>query len=70
MINAIIIIKRLINLKASKFFNRARSGFKLFDILMVFLKEFFKKLILKKISIQQTTKEHAKFPSRQSYYEL
>ena len=40
-----------------------RSGSKLFDTLMVFLKEFLKKLILKKN--QQTTKKHKKSPSRQ-----
>ena len=38
---------------------RAWSGSKLFDTLMVFLKEFFKKVDFEKI--HQTTKKHAKF---------
>ena len=40
-----------------------RSGSKLFDILMVFLKEFFQKVNLEKN--QQTTKKEEKLPSRQ-----
>ena len=43
---------------------RAWSGSKLFDTLMVFLKEFFKKADSEKN--QQTTKKHEKLPSRQS----
>ena len=42
---------------------RAWSESKLFDTLMVFLKEFFKWFDIEKK--QQTTKKHAKFPSRQ-----
>ena len=42
---------------------RAWSGSKLFDILMVFLKEFFQKNNFEKN--QQTTKKHEKLPSRQ-----
>ena len=42
---------------------RAWSGSKLFDILMVFLKEFFQKVHFEKN--QQTTKNHEKLPSRQ-----
>ena len=42
---------------------RAWSGSKLFDILMVFLKEFFQKVDFEKN--QQTTKKHEKLPSRQ-----
>ena len=42
---------------------RAWSGSKLFDILMVFLKEFFQKVNFEKN--QQTTKKHEKLPSRQ-----
>ena len=41
----------------------AQFGSNLFDTLKVFLKEFSKKLILKKN--QLTTKKYAKFPSRQ-----
>ena len=41
---------------------RACSGSKLFDTLVVFLEFFSKKIILKKN--QQTTKKHAKLPSR------
>ena len=41
----------------------ARSGSKLFDTLMVFLKEVLEKLDFKKN--QQTTKKHAKLPGRQ-----
>ena len=40
---------------------RAWSGFKLFDTLMVFLKEFFWKVDFEKN--QQTTKKHENFPS-------
>ena len=42
---------------------RAWSGSKLFDTLMVLLKEFFEKVEFEKN--QQTTKKHAKLPSRQ-----
>ena len=42
---------------------RAWSGSKLFDMLTVFLKEFFEKVDFKKN--QQTAKNHAKFPSMQ-----
>ena len=42
---------------------RAWSGSKLFDTLMVFLKEFFEKVDFEKN--QQTTKKHEKLPSRQ-----
>ena len=42
---------------------RACSGSKLFDILMVFLKEFFQKVNYEKN--QQTTKKHEKLPSMQ-----
>ena len=41
----------------------ARSGSKLYDNLMVFLKAFFVKLLLKKN--QKTTKKQTKLPSRQ-----
>ena len=47
---------------------RAWSESKLFDILIDFLKDFFKKLILKKN--QQTTKKHAKLPSMQRFERL
>ena len=40
-----------------------RPGFKLFDILMVYLKEVFKKVNFEKN--QQTTKKHEKLPSMQ-----
>ena len=40
----------------------------LFDTLMVFLKEFLKKIELE--NNQQTTKEHAKLPSRQRVHSL
>ena len=40
------------------------SGSKLFDTMMVFPKELFKVVDFEKI--QQTTKKHAKLPSRQS----
>ena len=43
--------------------HRARSGSKLFDILIVFLKEFFWKINFEKN--QQTTKKHEKLPSMQ-----
>ena len=43
---------------------RAWSGFKLFDTLMVFLKDFFEKVNLKKKNLQ-TTKKHAELPSMQ-----
>ena len=42
---------------------QARSGSKLFDTLILFLKEFWEKFILK--NIQPTTKKHAKLPSKQ-----
>ena len=42
---------------------RARSGSKLFDILMVLLKELFEKGYFEKN--QQTTKKHEKLPSMQ-----
>ena len=44
---------------------RARSEFKLFDTLMVFLKEFFGKIDFEKN--EQTSKMHAKLPSKQSF---
>ena len=46
----------------------ARSGSKLFDTLMAFLKEFYEKVYFEKN--QQTTKRHAKLPSRQSVNEV
>ena len=42
---------------------RAGSGFKLFDILVVFLKEFLEKVYFEKN--QQTTKKHEKLASMQ-----
>ena len=41
-----------------------RSGSKMFDILMVFLKEFFKKWTLKKISIRQKISQNVKHKVR------
>ena len=48
---------------------RACSGSKLYDTLMVFLKEFFKKIVDfgKK---QQTSKKHAKFPRRPRFTDM
>ena len=45
---------------------RAWSGPKLFDILMVFLKEFFQKVDFGEKKNHQTTKKFEKLPSRQS----
>ena len=46
---------------------RAWSGSKLFDSLMVFLKEFFEKDDFEKKNQQTTEKKHAKLPSKWSF---
>ena len=56
----------LLVLSADNIFKQfgSRSGSKLFDTLIVFLKEFFEKSDFEKY--QHTTKKHGKLPSRQT----